>query len=83
MTLEQMFFISQTVAAFAIVGSLLFVAMELRNSNRDSRHRELEETREKYTRLILAIVGNPDLSRVWFDGIHNIDALEPAGRGSY
>jgi hypothetical protein len=34
MSLESMFYVSQTIAAIAIVASLLFVAMELRNSNR-------------------------------------------------
>jgi hypothetical protein len=42
MTLESMFYISQTVAAFAIVVSLLFVGLEVRHSNLESRHRTIE-----------------------------------------
>ena len=80
MTLEHIFLISQTVAALAIVGSLLFVALELRNSNRESRHRAAEEAHEKYRVFQLELAGNADLARVWASGIHDIGSLNRVDR---
>jgi len=47
-TLEDMFYLSQTIAAFAIVGSLFFVGMEVRSSNQVNRHRIIEELLADY-----------------------------------
>jgi hypothetical protein len=80
MTLEQVFLVSQTVAALAIVGSLIFVAIELRNSNRESRHRAAEEAHQKYQALQLEVASNADLARVWVSGIHEIVSLDPIDR---
>jgi hypothetical protein len=41
-----MFYLSQTFAGLAIVGSLLFVGMEVRSSNQVNRHRIIEELLE-------------------------------------
>ena len=38
MSLEHIFYLSQIIAALALVASLLFVALEVRNSNRERRH---------------------------------------------
>ncbi|HXW51375.1 MAG TPA: hypothetical protein VEJ41_05240 [Candidatus Acidoferrales bacterium] len=80
MTLEHIFLISQTVAALAIVGSLLFVAVELRNSTRESRHRAAEEAHQKYQALQLEVASNGDLARVWVTGIHDIGSLNEIDR---
>jgi hypothetical protein len=48
MTLESMFYISQTVAGLAIVVSLLFVGMEVRHSN---RVKTCEESPQPRTRV--------------------------------
>jgi hypothetical protein len=76
MTLEDMFYISQTVAALAIVGSLLFVGMEVRHSNKESRHRTIEETLQNYREVRLAIAGNADVARAWSNGLHDFSALD-------
>ena len=44
MTLENMFYLSQTFAGLAIVGPLLFVAMEVRSSNQVNRQWNTHET---------------------------------------
>ena len=80
MTLEQVFLVSQTAAAFALVGSLIFVALELRNSNRESRHRAAEEAHQKYQALQVEVAGNADLARVWVSGINDIASLDPIDR---
>ena len=43
MTLENLFYLSQCVAALAIIGSLLFLGLEVRHRNEEGRHRRNEE----------------------------------------
>jgi len=76
-TLENMFYLSQTVAAFAIVGSLLFVAVEVRGSNQVNRHRAIEELLEDYRGVRMSIATNDDLARAWLSGLHNFEGLDP------
>jgi len=75
-----MFYLSQTVAAFAIVASLLFVAVEVRGSNQVSRHRAIEELLEDYRGVRMSIATNADVARAWLSGLHNFDALDPSDR---
>ena len=77
MTLEDMFYISQTIAAVAIVGSLLFVAMEVRSSNQVSRHRFVEELLADYRAVRMGIADNADVARAWLSGLHDFAALDP------
>lgn len=80
MTLENMFYISQTVAGLAIVGSLLFVAMELRSSNQVNRHRMIEEQAADYRAELMGIATNADVARAWLSGLHDFAALDPVDK---
>jgi hypothetical protein len=80
MSLEYVFYASQIVAALALVASLLFVALELRNSNRESRHRAGEEAYQKFREVQLETASNADLARIWANGIHDFSSLEPLDR---
>jgi len=80
MTLENMFYISQTVAAFAIVASLLFVGLEVRHSNLESRHRTIEDTLQNYRAARLSLIDNADVARVWISGLHSFTALDAADK---
>src|SRR5215831_2967815 len=71
MTLEAMFYVSQTVAAFAIVASVLFVGMEVRHSNRESRHRTIEEALENYRSARVSVIDHADVARAWITGLHD------------
>jgi hypothetical protein len=55
MSLEHIFYLSQIIAALALVASLLFVALEVRNSNRESRHRAGEEAYQKFREVQLEV----------------------------
>ncbi len=77
MTLENMFYLSQTVAAFAIVGSLLFVAVEVRGSNQVNRHRIIEEVLADFRAVRMGISNYPDVTRAWLSGLHDFAALNP------
>ena len=80
MTLEHMFYLSQTLAAFAIVGSLFFVGMELRSSNQVNRHRIIEELLADYRAAKTGVANNADVAQVWLSGLSNFAALNPVDR---
>lgn len=80
MTLENMFFISQTVAAFATVGALLFLGFEMRHTSRESRHRSAEESLQKLRDLELEMAADADRARVWLTGLHSFAALAPVDK---
>jgi hypothetical protein len=75
MTLENIFYISQSVAGLAIVVSLLFVGLEVRHSNRESRHRTIEEALEDYRAARASLIENVDVARAWISGLHDFTTL--------
>jgi hypothetical protein len=80
MTLESVFYVSQTVGAVAIVGSLLFLAVEMRHASRESLHRSAEESLQKLRELELAMAADPERAGVWLSGLHDFSALSPVDR---
>ena len=82
-TLESMFYLTQSIAAVAIVGSLLFVALEVRSSNQVNRHRAIEELLEDYTRTRMSIAGSPEVARAWLSGLHDYEALDSLDKARF
>jgi hypothetical protein len=80
MTLENMFYVSHTVAAFAIVVSLLFVGLEVRHSKLESRHRTIEDRLQNYRAARASIIDNADVARAWVSGLHDLTSLDPVDK---
>jgi hypothetical protein len=78
MTLENMFYLSQTIAAFAIVGSLFFVGMEVRSSNDVNRHRIIEQLLADYRAAKTGVASDADAARAWLSGLRDY-AANPRG----
>jgi hypothetical protein len=76
MTLENLFFLSQSIAAVAIVVSLVFVGMEVRHSNRESRYRTIEEAIQNYRASRIPVIENADVVHAWINGLHDFPSLE-------
>jgi len=74
MTLEHWFFLSQTVAAFATVAAVSFVALEMRNSTRERRHRTIENVLEDLREARRALAENSDVFRI-FLAVYTISRL--------
>lgn len=83
MSLEHIYYLSESIAALAVVASLLFVALEVRNSNRESRHRAGEETYQKFRAVQLEVAGNADLARIWVNGVHDFSSFEPLDKARF
>jgi hypothetical protein len=79
-TLENTFYLSQTFAALAIVGSLLFVGMEVRSSNQVNRHRIIEELLADYRAVKMGCATNADVARAWLSGLRDFAALDPVDK---
>jgi hypothetical protein len=79
MTLENTFYISQKVAGFAIVVSLLF-CREVRHSNRESRLRTIQDALQNYRAARFSLIDNADVARACISGLHDVTALDPVDK---
>jgi hypothetical protein len=80
MTLEQLALISQLVAALGVIGSLIFVGMQVRQSNRMMRDQATRHHAERIQSVSKAVFEVPDLARIWLKGGENLEALSPEER---
>lgn len=80
MSLEDFYFIAQIISALAIVGSLLFVGLQLREQNREqllARSNEALENHDQFQRLL---VENSDFREIWIKGRDGMEDLTPSER---
>jgi hypothetical protein len=64
MTLEQIFFVSQSIAAVAVVASILYLAREVRQSERVQRAAMQQGRADRASNASLTIA-SAELSRIW------------------
>jgi hypothetical protein len=64
MTLENIFYISQSIASVAVVGSLIYVGLQVRYAERAQRGM-MQQARADRTSLGSLTVANADLARIW------------------
>ena len=64
MTLEHVFFVSQIIAAVAIVASLLFVGKEIRENTQALQRHEHNSTMEQWTVIRMAITKNKEVAEL-------------------
>ena len=86
MTLETFYFIAQIIAAVAIVGSLLFVGMQIRAGIREQRLTRANENADNYSRFQVLLIENPEFRDVWNKGADDLSSLnrnELLGFGAY
>jgi hypothetical protein len=68
MTLEQVFFVSQTIAAAAVVASILYLAREVRQSERVQRA-TMQQGRADRASTAALTVATAELARIWQKGL--------------
>ena len=64
MTLEQVFFVTQSIAAAAVVASILYLAREVRQSERVQRATMQQGRADRASQASLTIA-SADLARIW------------------
>lgn len=80
MTLDQLAIVSQIVAAVGVIGSLIFVGLQVHQSNRMMRASAIRHHAERIQSVSKAIFESPDLANIWLQGGQDIDTLSPAER---
>lgn len=76
MSLEQIFYISQSIAAAAVIASLLYLARQVRQAERVQRATMQQGRADRTSEAALAIA-NPELSRVLRKGMTGDPDLTP------
>jgi hypothetical protein len=68
MTLEQIFYLSQSVASVAVVGSLIYLGLQVRSAERNQRAIMQQGRADRASNAALAIA-SPELARVFQKGV--------------
>ncbi|MGC1389027.1 MAG: hypothetical protein WA807_13535 [Steroidobacteraceae bacterium] len=64
MTLEDVFYVSQSIASVAVVGSLIYLGLQVRGADRSQRAIMQQGRADRTSRASLT-VASPELARVW------------------
>jgi hypothetical protein len=68
MTLEEIFYASQSIASVAVVGSLLYLGLQVRGADRGQRSIMQQGRADRASKASLT-VANAELARVWEQGL--------------
>ena len=80
MTLEQISFLGQTIAALAVVASLIYAALQFRiyaNAAREARFVSAMAAVQDFNRIIAT---DADCARIYRDGLDDLHKLSPVDR---
>lgn len=75
MTLEQLSLVAQIVSAVAVIASLIFVGVQLRQATAAIRASSSEAHAALYTELVHSIIDNADFARIWTIGLEDPKSL--------
>jgi hypothetical protein len=78
MSLEQLFFLSQTIGAAAVVASLIFVGWQIKDNTRALQRHEHNNTMAQWTVIRMAIVNSGELAELMTAGLRGERALSAA-----
>ncbi|MFP5328606.1 MAG: hypothetical protein ACLGHC_00495 [Alphaproteobacteria bacterium] len=76
MTLEQASLVAQIVSAIAVIASLIFVGVQLRQATAAIRGSSSEAHAALYTELVDSIIDSADFARIWSIGLNDPKALQ-------
>ena len=78
MSLEHAFFLSQIIASVAVVASLMFVGLQVKDNTTALQRNEHNSTMAQWTVIRMAIAKNRDIAELMTDGLHGSRALDRA-----
>ena len=76
--LEDLYLVASIIAAFAVVGSLLFVGLQIKANTRENDLTRRLEGADNYQVFQLLIIENPEFREIWLKGRHDISNLSPS-----
>jgi hypothetical protein len=77
MTLEEAYFLSQIIAAVAIVASLIYAGLQFRIYAKAAQEARLVAHSNDLQQFRMALVANPDVARIYRDGLEDTHKLDP------
>lgn len=78
MSFEQMSYLAQIVASVAVVASLIFVALQIKQNTRALQRNEHNSTMEQWTVIRQAIAQNREIAELMTAGLHGERAMDAA-----
>jgi hypothetical protein len=78
MSLEHAFFVSQIIASAAIVASLIFVGLQVKDNTTALQRNEHNSTMAQWTVIRMAIARNRDIAELMTDGLRGSRPLDAA-----
>jgi hypothetical protein len=80
MTLAEISQISQTLGSAAVVASLIFVGVQIRQNTKATRAASHHAVSEALNQVNLLWARNGEATRIWLSGMHDRSALTPEDR---
>ena len=78
MSFEQISYLAQIVASVAVVASLIFVALQIKQNTRALQRNEHNSTMEQWTVIRQAIAQNREIAELMTAGLHGERAMDAA-----
>ena len=80
MTLERAYFVAEITAATAVILSLIYVGIQIKQNTDTLKLRTAYDATEEFSDIYLVLTENSDLADIWFRGLQGLDALEGVER---
>lgn len=80
MSLEELAFASQIIAAIAIIVSLIYAALQFRVYQASAREARLVTISADIQNFRVLLMSDPDSARIFRDGLRDMETLEPLDR---
>ena len=71
--------IGEFVSGLAVIGSLVFVGIQVRGSTREQKVLSMQEATRETANVVQYLTG-PAFSEIWLQGMRDYEALEPGDR---
>ena len=78
MSFEQISYLAQIVASVAVVASLIFVALQIKQNTAALQRNEHNSTMEQWTVIRMAIAKHRDIAELMTAGLHGESSLDAA-----
>ena len=75
MTLEQVYYIAELIGVLAVIASLIYLALHLRQNNKMIRLGTLHDISSQYVTCMLTMSHDQESTDVWVNGLAKVDEL--------
>ena len=83
MTLEQVFYLSQSIAAIGVIASLIFVGLQVRSSAKAVRSATAQAVHENFASWYISLAEHSDALATVLKGFGTLDGLSAAERAQF